>query len=322
MDSGIELSEPMRVELLLDLSGLPRQEAMLIKACTNDSRNFECVRATLVEYHTGVHLSEGRTSGGSYQDHRRSGKGPRQGFSGKAYSRGKGKRFVSKAYIADDEALAYPDEATTTTTTRTPTRRPRALLSGLGNEGWLRIRRVFLRCCREGGRRRRELLQSYEVFELEEDEALALNALEELDPDAIQLQLAYVPSGNETEPHANMVSDLSAGFKAGPAAPSSSMQMEGGDRSLTLGQHKGSTYEDVSRKLEYVTCTAQIRDFLTWFIGCYIINLGLEGRPYRETRASVAIPEETYNPRTKAKGPKKVPPNPPVNRCATCADFM
>ena len=43
-----------------------------------------------------------------------------------------------------------------------------------------------------------------------------------------------------------MVSDLSAGFKGGPAAPSSSMQMEGGDRSLTLGQHKGST----SRKLK------------------------------------------------------------------------
>ena len=100
---------------------------MVIKSCANDSRNFESVRATLVEYHTGVHLSEGRTSG--------SGKGPRQGSSGKAYSRGKGKHFVSKAYIADHEALAYPDEATTTTTTtRTPTRRPRALLSGLGNE--------------------------------------------------------------------------------------------------------------------------------------------------------------------------------------------
>ncbi|CAE7508222.1 unnamed protein product, partial [Symbiodinium necroappetens] len=62
VDSSIELSEPMRVELLLELSGLPRQEAMVIKSCTKDSRNFESVRATLVEYHTGVHLSEGRTS--------------------------------------------------------------------------------------------------------------------------------------------------------------------------------------------------------------------------------------------------------------------
>ena len=36
----------------------------------------------------------------------------------------------------------------------------------------------------------------------------------------------YVPSGTDAEPHAYMVNDLSAGSKARPAAPSSSMQME------------------------------------------------------------------------------------------------
>ena len=39
----IELSEPMRVELLLELSGLTRQEALVIKACAEDSKNFDAV---------------------------------------------------------------------------------------------------------------------------------------------------------------------------------------------------------------------------------------------------------------------------------------
>ena len=40
LDSSIELSEPMRVELLLELSGLSGQESLVIKACTSDSRSF------------------------------------------------------------------------------------------------------------------------------------------------------------------------------------------------------------------------------------------------------------------------------------------
>ena len=59
LDSSIELSEPMRVELLHELSGLSRQEALVIKACTSGSRNFESVRATLVEHYGGAHLRKG-----------------------------------------------------------------------------------------------------------------------------------------------------------------------------------------------------------------------------------------------------------------------
>ena len=36
LDSSIELSEPMRVELLPELSGPSRQEALVVKACTNE----------------------------------------------------------------------------------------------------------------------------------------------------------------------------------------------------------------------------------------------------------------------------------------------
>ena len=47
LDTTIELSEPMRVELLLELSGLTRQEALVIKACAEDSKNFDAVSRML-----------------------------------------------------------------------------------------------------------------------------------------------------------------------------------------------------------------------------------------------------------------------------------
>ena len=40
LDGSIELSEPMRVELLLELSGLSRQEIIVIKACAPDAISF------------------------------------------------------------------------------------------------------------------------------------------------------------------------------------------------------------------------------------------------------------------------------------------
>ena len=63
LDGSIELSEPMRVELLLELSGLSRQEIIVIKACAPDAKSFESVAATLVEQYSGVHLREGRSLG-------------------------------------------------------------------------------------------------------------------------------------------------------------------------------------------------------------------------------------------------------------------
>ena len=46
LDSSIELSEPMRVELLLELSGLSCQEALVVKACTSNAKDCEAVCAT------------------------------------------------------------------------------------------------------------------------------------------------------------------------------------------------------------------------------------------------------------------------------------
>ena len=48
----------MRVELMLELSGLSRQESLVIKACTIDPSQFEMVAATLIEHYGSIHLLE------------------------------------------------------------------------------------------------------------------------------------------------------------------------------------------------------------------------------------------------------------------------
>ena len=233
------------------------------------------------------------------------------------------KSFVTKAYIAEDdpEEEGHDDDDDNQD----------ASCPALGDEDGYGYDAYSY----PAAQRKEEEDESYEDLELEEDEALALNALEELDPEpsesghAIQLQWAanaafgkakgkrgkkpkgkakgkvvrshltleersdkmrslktksmclrcgaighwagdpackfpsqnqgkaqgkarahiaiaqprhdddgglYVPLSNDVEPHANMVSDLGAGSKARPAAPSSSMQMEGGDRRFSTAQ--------------------------------------------------------------------------------------
>ena len=50
-------------ELLLELSGLTRQEILVNKACATDVKSFEPVASTLVEQYSGFHLREGRVLG-------------------------------------------------------------------------------------------------------------------------------------------------------------------------------------------------------------------------------------------------------------------
>ena len=104
LDGSIELSEPMGVELLLEFSGLSKQDH-----CHN-AKSFESVAATLVEQCSGVHLREGRGLGqpnlrksGHLQT--RSGRPP--GYRPK----GKGKTY--KAYTADawyEEDVYYEED--------------------------------------------------------------------------------------------------------------------------------------------------------------------------------------------------------------------
>ena len=61
LDPTIELSEPMRVELLLALCGLSRQEALVVKACAEDSKSFDSISKIHADHYSGVHLREGKS---------------------------------------------------------------------------------------------------------------------------------------------------------------------------------------------------------------------------------------------------------------------
>ncbi|CAE7471035.1 unnamed protein product [Symbiodinium natans] len=177
LDASIELSEPMRVELLLELSGLSRQEALVVKACTADPKKFEQIANTLVQHYTGVHLREGRALGGSNpQPYRNTGKG----YGPRSYgsNRSKGKGFTRKAFPAIDEDAGeleqeeeYPEEDSYF-----------AQEACVAEESW------------EEEPPAEE--EEFEEYELDEDEAIALNAMEQFLEDspevghAIQLSLA------------------------------------------------------------------------------------------------------------------------------------
>ena len=98
LDGSIELSEPMRGQLLLELFDLSRQEIIVIKACALDAKSFESVAATLVEQYSGVHLREGRSLGQPdlcSSGHLQTRSGKPSGYRPKS----KGKTY--KAYTAD-----------------------------------------------------------------------------------------------------------------------------------------------------------------------------------------------------------------------------
>ena len=105
LDSSIELSEPMRVELLLELSGLTRQESLVTTACAQDIKSFESVARTL------IHLREGRTLGGGTQGNTaRPPWGRRKGTSKGPSGKSSGKGFTRRAYPAIEEEEEYDGE--------------------------------------------------------------------------------------------------------------------------------------------------------------------------------------------------------------------
>ena len=110
LTGSVELSEPMRVELLLELSGPSRQEIIVIKACAPDAKSLEPIVATLVEQYSGVHLREGRSLG--QPNLRNSGNLQTRGGRPAGY-RPKGKGKTYKAYTADawyEEDVYYEED--------------------------------------------------------------------------------------------------------------------------------------------------------------------------------------------------------------------
>ena len=58
LDPSMALSDGLRMELMLELSGLSRQEVLVVKACAA-TKDFEGVAKVLVDQYAGIHLREG-----------------------------------------------------------------------------------------------------------------------------------------------------------------------------------------------------------------------------------------------------------------------
>ena len=101
LDPTMMISEAFRTELLLEMSGISRQEMLVVKACRK-SDDFEGTARVLVDNYSGIHLREGSRSwtGRGIQPQVGKGKGYQKGYQGK----GKGSQYPRAGYNA-----IYPD---------------------------------------------------------------------------------------------------------------------------------------------------------------------------------------------------------------------
>ena len=104
LDNEIELSEGHRADMLLDLSGLSREERIMIQASIGNARDFEKIADALMVQHPRRHLGEARKPRMPTGDGDRKGRGGKFG-KGKRKGKGKskGKRNFSYLGVADDE---------------------------------------------------------------------------------------------------------------------------------------------------------------------------------------------------------------------------
>eukprot|EP00435_Cladocopium_sp_Y103_P068333 s119_g31.t1 len=102
LDSTMVLSETMRTELLLELSGISRQEILVVKACSKDQSFDEVVRV-LIQNYSGIHLKESSRSWSGRAPMSSSGKFSSKGKGKSSYGSSSGKGYRS-AYFS-----TYPD---------------------------------------------------------------------------------------------------------------------------------------------------------------------------------------------------------------------
>eukprot|EP00439_Symbiodinium_sp_Y106_P012953 s3070_g1.t2 len=262
LGSSIELSEPMRVELLLELSGLSRQESLEDEDAEDyDDTSYPAFGDEAAEYEAHSYPAGEEDDEPSYEDFEldeeeatalncledldpeeaESGHviqlqlaaqlaanaafGRAKGRKGKGKGRGKSKGKVVRSHLTLEE------------------RRDKMKA--------LKAKSKCLRCGAIGhwaGDPECKFPTSKGGKAQPKGRAHLAIVTPKQDPDGG----LYVPSGNVEDAHAYMVNELgAASSKAAPARPSSAMQMEGGDRRFTHGQHKGQTYEEVSCKVEF-----------------------------------------------------------------------
>ena len=100
LDSSTSLSEPMRCEVLIELSGLTHQEALVIKACAGSPLSFEKVANTLIEHYGSVHLRGGRSLG-----HQGPSMGSGKGKPSTHKGKGKGRNPWRTGYFAETTSV-------------------------------------------------------------------------------------------------------------------------------------------------------------------------------------------------------------------------
>ena len=103
LDPTMAISESFRIELMLELSGISRQEVLVVKACRADS-SFESTARVLIDHYSGIHLREGSRSwnGKGSSPPGRYGKPSQKGKPSSSQS-GKGYGFTRSAH------MAYPE---------------------------------------------------------------------------------------------------------------------------------------------------------------------------------------------------------------------
>ena len=99
LDPTMQLSDTLRMELMLELSGLSRQETLVVRACAT-TKNFEGVAAVLVDQYSGIHLRETSKSWMSRS-------APVSPQKGKGFGQGKekpsGRGSYNRAYVSYPE---------------------------------------------------------------------------------------------------------------------------------------------------------------------------------------------------------------------------
>jgi len=114
LDPRIQLSDSLRAELLLELSGLTKDQQLMVKACAGKANGFEDYAKVLTEHHGTIHLrgyrmlSSGAPKGGKDPGGKGFGKGSKgpKGFGKSAYQAYE--EEAPQAYLGDYDPVPMP----------------------------------------------------------------------------------------------------------------------------------------------------------------------------------------------------------------------
>ena len=108
LDPHIELSEAHRSDMLLELSGLDKQERLMVQASIGNAREFDKVEDALVLQHPKIHLKEKKSNAAGIGKGKGGGKHQYGGKGG--FKKPFKKAFHKTANVAEDDHEEEWDE--------------------------------------------------------------------------------------------------------------------------------------------------------------------------------------------------------------------